>query len=813
MKKLVLIVLTFGIITNIYAIGHFHDWPDDSICGWVKQQPTNEGYLTEARKRGLSCNGLVTGANKTTKSASSDAGTKVTNKLGYPDGELREPKSYSIFSSQASYFKKLVSNGMYLSAQRLFSKYKNTYFLKKSAFGDTPYDRLIPEFRTAAKGIVSTFEPLVQKNIDDLEVAINDIEESKNVPESKWEDYQELLIDNGRLSAEYANKNKLVEFVTRNDKTFKLPLKTELFTESKRFISLLESYSSKSFKSYDFINNETFFNKYPIPLNNYLKNKIFNEHSLYILSELDKVSTDEANKIIRRYKFDTIKSKLRLKLIAQQFSKYDILNQEYFFSSYRLTLPDKNIVIDLNSTYILSQIKKASLEQTTSLIKKYKLDDPKIKLSYQLPEILLDKSFGSKDNMTLIDVADALKSLSAVQNDVQNSLPKKYQIAVLLIANENEKEPSIKASKILNSITRDIKKVSKSPYIITVQSRVTVLDKSNEVIKKVQSQYKSSSTMVANSNYSKYQREYDNAQRDLDNWNQDMRTLRQWRSDAESQYRAQANARRQQNNNSSYNCTSNSNGYGTISTNCNNTSNTGWGAMTNAMSGIGNSMGSSFANYLNSSGYNKQVNKGNMAIASAKQRVNSARSKLNNTSSQISKDTFANYSFTTRTFEVTKNIERVLFLINNSSNTYSVFTIPHQEKKTFVFANGLDKNDKKNKQNDYQNDDDIEMFITKSDSFSIDQLLEKIPKKPQIKKLAGPIEDVLQSIQYAFNEVTKKQTTQQVEEQDSSTPSEPKANESDDYIEKIKQAKSLLDSGIISQEEFDEIKQKIISNI
>jgi len=812
MKKLLLIFLSLGIVNNVYADSHFYDWPDDSICSWVKQRPTNEGYLSEARKRGLSCNGLVTGANKATKSASSDSGIKVTNKLGYPDGELREPKSYSIFSSQASYFKKLVNNGMYLSSQKLFSKYKNTYFLKKSAFGDTPYDRLIPEFRTAAKGIASTFEPLVQKNIDDLAVAINEIKESKNVPESKWSEYQNLLIDNGRLSIKYSTSNKLVEYLNRFDKTFKLPLKTELFTESKRFISLLESYSSKSFKSYDFINNETFFNKYPIPLNNYLKNKIFNEHSLYILSELDKVSTDEANKIITRYKFDTIKSKLRLKLIAHQFSKYDILNNN-FFNRYKLTGADKYSVINLNEKYILSQMQKASLDQATSLIKRYKLDNPKITFSGQIAGFILEKSFGSKEDMTVIDVVNTLKSLSAIQDNVQNSVPKKYQITVLKITSENEKEPKISPSKILFSSTRDIKKASKSPYIITVQSRVMALDKGNEVIKKVQSQYKSSSTMVANSNYSKYQREYDNAQRDLNNWNQDMQTLRQWRSNAESQYRAQANAQRQQNNNSSYNCTSNSTGYGTISTNCNNTSNTGWGAMTNAMSSIGNSMGSSFANYLNSSGYNRELTKGNNAIASARQRVNSARSKLNNTSSQISKDTFANYSFTTRTFEVTKNIERVLFLINNSSNTYSVFTIPHQEKKTFVFANGLDKNDKKNKQNDYQNDDDIEMFITKSDSFSIDQLLEEVPKKPQIKELAGPIEDVLQAIQYAFNDITKKQTTQQGEKQDSSTTSQSKASESDDYIEKIKQAKSLLDAGIISQEEFDKIKQKIIDGI
>ena len=812
MKKLVLIVLTFGIINSIYAIGHFHDWPDDSICGWVKQQPTNEGYLTEARKRGLSCSGLVTGANKTTKSASSDAGTKVTNKLGYPDGELREPKSYSIFSSQASYFKKLVNNGMYLSSQKLFSKYGSTYFLKKTAFGDTPYERLMPEIRTAANGIVSSFEPLVQKNIDEIEEAINEIRESKAVPESKWVKYQNLLIDNGRYSMSYRS-NKLVAFLNRKDRSFKLPLKQEAANVSKRLDNLLSSYSSQSFKSYDFINNETFFNKYPVKLNNNLKKEIFDEHSLYILSELDKVSPYEANKITRKYKFDTIKSKLRLKLIAQQFSKYDILNQAYFFSEYKLTLPDKYSVLSLNSEYILSQIKKASLIQATSLIKDYGLNRPNISFSNKLPGILLEKSIGSKENPTIIDVIETLNSLSAIDTNGKNDLPDKYQITVLKITSENEKEPKISPSKILFSSTRDIKKASKSPYIITVQSRIKSINRGDDVIKKVKSQYKSSSTMIQNSKYSRYQRDFQDAQNDFDRFSRDMQEMKQWRINAENQHRAQANARRQQNNNSSYNCTSNSNGYGSYTTNCNNTSNTGWGAIANSMSDIGGSIGSSFAQVLNNSGYNDALNRGNKALSSARQRMNNARSKINSTPSQISKDTFANYSFTTRTFSVTKDIERVVFLINNSSNTYSVFTIPHQEKKTFIFANGLDKNDKKNKQNDYQNDDDIEMFITKSDSFSIDQLLEKIPKKPQVKELAGPIEDVLQSIQYAFNEVTKKQTTQQAEEQDSSTASESKANESDDYIEKIKQAKSLLDLGIISQEEFDEIKQKIISNI
>jgi hypothetical protein len=35
----------------------------------------------------------------------------------------------------------------------------------------------------------------------------------------------------------------------------------------------------------------------------------------------------------------------------------------------------------------------------------------------------------------------------------------------------------------------------------------------------------------------------------------------------------------------------------------------------------------------------------------------------------------------------------------------------------------------------------------------------------------------------------------------------------DDYIAKIKEAKALLDSGILSEEQFETMKKKIIDNI
>ena len=60
-KPLLLLLLSFSLIGSAYATSHFHNWPDDSICMWVKQKPNNEGYLNEARKRGLVCNGIVYG--------------------------------------------------------------------------------------------------------------------------------------------------------------------------------------------------------------------------------------------------------------------------------------------------------------------------------------------------------------------------------------------------------------------------------------------------------------------------------------------------------------------------------------------------------------------------------------------------------------------------------------------------------------------------------------------------------------------------------------------------------------------------------
>ena len=55
MKKLLLLLLLSVGLSAISYAGPYDDWPDDAICMWLEQKPTHEGYLGEAKKRGLSC--------------------------------------------------------------------------------------------------------------------------------------------------------------------------------------------------------------------------------------------------------------------------------------------------------------------------------------------------------------------------------------------------------------------------------------------------------------------------------------------------------------------------------------------------------------------------------------------------------------------------------------------------------------------------------------------------------------------------------------------------------------------------------------
>ena len=73
MKKIFLLILLSLGLTAISYAGPYDDWPDDAICMWLDQKPTHEGYLGEAKKREISCEGGV--AIKTSSNASSESTT------------------------------------------------------------------------------------------------------------------------------------------------------------------------------------------------------------------------------------------------------------------------------------------------------------------------------------------------------------------------------------------------------------------------------------------------------------------------------------------------------------------------------------------------------------------------------------------------------------------------------------------------------------------------------------------------------------------------------------------------------------------
>jgi len=79
--KRILLTLFLAIgLTGLSFAGPYDDWPDDAVCMWLEMKPTHAGYLAEAKKRSLTCEGgkAVAAPAKTTTSTSSKTSSKKT---------------------------------------------------------------------------------------------------------------------------------------------------------------------------------------------------------------------------------------------------------------------------------------------------------------------------------------------------------------------------------------------------------------------------------------------------------------------------------------------------------------------------------------------------------------------------------------------------------------------------------------------------------------------------------------------------------------------------------------------------------------
>ena len=154
--------------------------------------------------------------------------------------------------------------------------------------------------------------------------------------------------------------------------------------------------------------------------------------------------------------------------------------------------------------------------------------------------------------------------MTAIQVNTKSLLPDKYQISVFKITSKYEKEPVISTSNLLNKPSNNIQDFAKSPYIITIQSRISSVDMGDDNLKKIQSQYKSSTSLVQNSKYTRLQSSYQRASNEYDAAMQELNQLRQWVTNVENEARDYAS----RNSNMSFNCTTTYTGGYTSTSSC-----------------------------------------------------------------------------------------------------------------------------------------------------------------------------------------------------------------------------------------------------
>ena len=157
LKKILLTaLLATGFIGTTFA-GPYDDWPDDSISGWLEQKPTHAGYLGEAKKRGLTCEGgkAVKGSAKTTTTTKSTSTTKSKASTANSDITI-----YEVVFSPAV-LKELLDR-VISKLDYDFSKHKLTNNVKdiqcRFTINRVDYDNSelgVPEYWDMAKGTIN----------------------------------------------------------------------------------------------------------------------------------------------------------------------------------------------------------------------------------------------------------------------------------------------------------------------------------------------------------------------------------------------------------------------------------------------------------------------------------------------------------------------------------------------------------------------------------------------------------------------------------------------------------------------------------
>ena len=464
--------------------------------------------------------------------------------------------------------------------------------------------------------------------------------------------------------------------------------------------------------------------------------------------------------------------KRELKTIApKEFDRFDFSSNRDFFKDYPVKL-NKLEVIQSSSKTVFKWLNNSTLDDAIALIDKYNLNSSKT-IRDKLAGVLLDKAsrttYGDKQPK-FMDIVATLKQIQDLGIHIEPSaLPTRYKTTFVVI-NSTKDFDTLK-----DVLSKD------EPYLVVIDKRKLDTQKSNGTLSKIHSKYISRRENVSNPDYVSGKRRYNNALNAYNAAAQNHRNALQAQEESRLQYQREQDMR-QLNAGSSTNCS----GYGN-NINCTTSRNT---VMFVPDYSAFNTIGISMAQ--------NSVNKARAALSNAERR-------LGNIPREVEKLVYSDYSFATRTYEVIKNYDYNIYVINKATSKYFLTNIPQESKQTFVVTNDLNSQDANHKPTDFQTLDDLEIFISGGEDHSIGDLMSKIPSEYSLVEYSD-IKGLINNIKTSYKEPPREAIG------DAGATSKAKPTDSD-YIKDLQRIKALLDSGVIDQDDFETLKQKIINKL
>jgi len=457
---------------------------------------------------------------------------------------------------------------------------------------------------------------------------------------------------------------------------------------------------------------------------------------------------------------------------SKEFDRFDFSSGNDFFKEYPVVV-FKSEVIRESSDVIIKWIKDSTIDEAIALIDKYDLKKSKT-VKNKLAVILLDKAsrktYG-KEQPRFMDVIATLKQIQDLGIYIEPSaLPTRYKTFFYVINSTND------FNSFKDVLSKD------EPYLVVIDKRKLNIQKSEGILNKVYSKYVSRRENISNPDYISEKRRYDNAHIAYNSAVQNYQNALAIQEESRRQYQREQ-YQRQLNAGYDTNCY----GYGN---NINCSTSPGVVMFVPDYSDTIGAIGPSIAQ--------GKVSKARAALSNAERRLSSIPR-------EVEKLVYSDYSFTTRTYEVIKNYDYNIYVINKVNGKYFLTNIPQESKQTFVVASDLNSQDANHKPTDFQTLDDLEIFISGQEDHSIGDLMSKIPSEYSLVEYSD-IKGLINNIKASY----KEPVSEAVDDASVTSKLEPISS---DYIKDLQRIKALLDSGVIDQDDFETLKQKIIDKL